>query len=43
MHLFVMALPFLSFGRNVPGKTDPMDGVQGIAEKACIFSLIPTV
>jgi len=23
----------LSFGRNVPGKTDPMDGVEGIAEK----------
>jgi len=23
----------LSFGRNVPGKTDPMDGAQGIAEK----------
>lgn len=23
----------LSFGRNVPGKTDPMDGVVGIAEK----------
>jgi hypothetical protein len=22
-----------SFGRNVPGKTDPMDGVEGIAEK----------
>lgn len=23
----------LSFGRNVPGKTDPMDGVEGVAEK----------
>ncbi|XP_023337737.1 endoplasmic reticulum-Golgi intermediate compartment protein 3 [Eurytemora carolleeae] len=23
----------LSFGRNVPGKTDPMDGVVGVAEK----------
>jgi len=23
----------LSFGRNVPGKTDPMDGVMGVAEK----------
>jgi len=23
----------LSFGRNVPGKTDPMDGVVGLAEK----------
>ena len=22
-----------SFGRNVPGKTDPMDGVVGVAEK----------
>lgn len=25
--------PASSFGRNVPGKTDPMDGVEGIAEK----------
>ena len=23
----------LSFGRNVPGRTDPMDGVLGTAEK----------
>jgi len=23
----------LSFGRNVPGKTDPMDGTMGVAEK----------
>merc|ERR1712008_321967 len=23
----------LSFGRNVPGKTDPMDGTKGVAEK----------
>jgi hypothetical protein len=26
-----------SFGRNVPGKTDPMDGVEGIAEKVNFF------
>ena len=26
----------LSFGRNVPGKTDPMDGVEGVAEKVRI-------
>ena len=32
----------LSFGRNVPGKTDPMDGVEGIAEKASVrnYSII---
>ena len=27
----------LSFGRNVPGRTDPMDGVVGVAEKVRIF------
>ena len=27
-----------SFGRNVPGKTDPMDGVEGIAEKVGILT-----
>jgi hypothetical protein len=29
---------FFSFGRNVPGKTDPMDGVEGIAEKVSFLS-----
>ena len=38
----------LSFGRNVPGKTDPMDGVIGIAEKGSemfqyYVKIVPTI
>jgi hypothetical protein len=38
----------LSFGRNVPGKTDPMDGVEGVAEKGSemfnyYVKIVPTI
>jgi len=38
----------LSFGRNVPGKTDPMDGVVGVAEKGSemfqyYVKIVPTI
>jgi len=37
----------LSFGRNVPGKTDPMDGTIGLAEKGSVMfhyyvKIVPT-